>query len=271
MSFVPVRRPDHQLLDFLVRAKLPTQKTDRRKEALVPVGDKIKAYRHESKRLRTDIRRAQDESEQEELIARRTFVDDEIDKLAWEVLTSEQALHSDPVVVDNGVSAFVIGLLGKIEAEVERELKRDDLYPNIRDQLFKRKRALDDVKRMFHGDRRENKYAEDDTTQLLIAEFDDDSVEYAEALDDLDAEELTERMVEIGAVVARYTVMPYGGSDVVVHSPLTVMDNYYQELPPDILHRVLFASRGRVRLPDDFVAPPVPKELYEFLRLPEDE
>lgn len=235
------------------------------------VGDEIKTRRDESQHLRTAINQAQDEGELEQLLARRAQIDDEIDKLVWETLSGEEEMHSDPVVVDSGVSAFVVRLLGQVKAEVERELARDDLYPNIRDQLFKRRRALEDVARLFHGDRRENKLADDDTTELLIAEFDDDSVDYAEAENAKEAHELAESMVEMGGVVARYTVIPYGGSDVLVHAPLSAIDNYYQELPPDILNRVLVASRGRVRLPEGFVAPAVPKELQEYLRLPEEE
>lgn len=235
------------------------------------VGDKIKTRRDESQHLRTAINQARDEGELAPLIARRTQLDDEIDELVWEALTSEEAPHSDPVVVDSGVSAFVVRLLDQVKTEVERELARDDLYPNIRDQLFKRRRALEDVARLFYGDRRENKLADDATTELLVAEFNDDSVDYAEAENENEANEIAESMLEMGGVVARYTVIPYGGSDVLVHAPLSPMDNYYQELPAAILNRVLHGSRGRVKLPQDFVAPTLPSEVLEYLRLPEDE
>lgn len=233
------------------------------------VGDKLKACKDESRRLKNAINQEQDGSKRRQLIEHRAHVDSKTDSLVWEALNSQEELFSDPVVVDSGVSAFVIRLLNQVKSEVELELKRDDLYPNIRDQLFKRRRALGDVIRLFYGDRRENRLAEGDTTELLLAEFGDDSIDFAEADDAAEADEITERMVESGGVVTRYTVVPYGGSSVVVHSPLREMDNFYEELPPDILNRVFQAARGRVRLPEGFVVPPIPDELLEYLRMVE--
>lgn len=230
------------------------------------IGDRLVEPRGKVKKLNSLIQATTDQDEKTALVAKRDRLDEALSQKTWNILNGEER-RSEPVVMDSGVSNFIVDVLTRVKLEIERELEREDLYPNIRDGLFKKGRALEDVMRMFYGDRRENKIDDLHVRELLLIEFDDDSVDFIELEDDSEVEEITMDLIAQGGVVTRYSVIPYGGSDVHVHTPLTEADNHYKPLPPDILHRVLYASKGKVRLPDDFEAPDVPPELAEFLRL----
>lgn len=64
-----------------------------------------------------------------------------------------QGPQGEVVVLDDRAADYIVTELENVRTQCERELARQDLYPNVRDRLFKRKRALEDTVRMFAGRR----------------------------------------------------------------------------------------------------------------------
>lgn len=220
-------------------------------------GDRLQALRQEVKDLHHNYRTKEERQEAHQQL------EAEMTALVWDSIEHDSP-YSEEVRVDGGIAAIIIQTLQAVRDQVERELQRVDLYPNIRDQLFKRSRSLDHVIKLFYGTRPENRFA-DAPTRLLTVEYPDGSVDFAEALDDQEADELRESYLEDDGVVNTYVVAPQVMSDVTPHHPVLEVDNYYEELPAHTLRNVLAAAKGRLRLPEGFEPPEDIETVREYI------
>ena len=155
----------------------------------------------------------------------------EAGQLFDDVLREHQAnAVSEPVIVDRGLSVLVGSLLVKLRREVERELERNDLTPYMYSTLVGKRDALSKVFRMF--DSRALKWIDDFLVPeyLLVAEYDDDSVDFKEAADREEADEILADYVERGAVVTRYAVYPEVGNHVVLYYPVMPHENVHKSM-----------------------------------------
>lgn len=265
IAAVSRHRPTIGAVVVCVTILLSFGETTKPKGVVLTKGDQMNQARERSRELRLRADGVADPIARHVMKQQAGGADSLVNDLAWDSLTNDDPRYSEPVIIDSGLASLVVKTLLQIKVQVDKELKRDDLYPNIRDQLFKRRRALEDVVKLFQGDRREGKLPLEDTN-LLVVEFEDDSMDVLEVpVEDADIAEA--QAVSQGGVVTRYHVVPYGGSDVWVQSPLREIDNFFKPLPPDILNRVIHSSKGRVRLPEGFVLPDVPAEVRDYLRL----
>lgn len=181
----------------------------------------------------------------------REAVERELLELAFEA-TEKERLHSQPVLIDSGVADAMISLLSQVRGQIERELERDDLYPNVRNNLYRKGLSLDLVISMFRKGRSIEEIEETPPSYALYAEYDDGSIDLIEADDQEQADEFTERLMNEGALVTRYRVIPEEGTKVMVHEPVTSLTNVYKPVPDHVLRRMLqTVGVDKVKLPPE--------------------
>lgn len=164
--------------------------------------------------------------------------------------TPRDELHSDLVTVEEGTASFIVHQLMRIKRQTERELARTDLYPNVRDRLFRRMRALQDVIHILGG---ESITPSPSQHILLIAEHEDESLEIYEADGEIDATQFEDELTREGADVSRHVTLPASRHQHLVHKPITEERNRYRPLPPHLLRQVVHGAGGpqNLRWPDD--------------------
>lgn len=202
----------------------------------------------ELKRLQSSI--PDPEKRFEEAVKPRQVLEDEVMHLRFQA--ADEPLHSQRVEVDSAVAGFIIRILRRVLAEVEREFQRTDLYPNIRNDLFHRKRSLETVVGVLKGKRG----AEDMVASpmfLIIAEFDDDSMDFAEASDEAERVAWEAHFQAQGGVTTTYLALPESGNHTTLHSPISSDENQFEDMPVEVMRRVIHAADGKVKLPPHLV------------------
>jgi hypothetical protein len=158
---------------------------------------------------------------------------------------------SEPVVVDRGLVMLMVDLILQVRRQVEREMERTDLTPYMWSMLKSRYDSLSRTLRIFEG--RPIKQIDDWTKveYLLLAEFDDGSVDFKEAVDADEARLIEEAFVAEGAVVTRYAVYPETGTEVLLFYPVMPHENIHKTMTPRQYHWVLRAKGERnLKLPE---------------------
>jgi hypothetical protein len=204
--------------------------------------------------------------------AERLRVSEQRDALLFmylEEFDGEQPLYSEPVLVDTGFLTLVVQFLVKVRYEVNKELDRNDLTPYMWSMMRKRYDALSTTLGIIQGKRTKNIDFEAVPSHVLFAEFDDESVEWAEAYDEDEAVKMNDEFVANGAVVYKYRVVPESGALVLVHDPIGPFDNRHRpinayryraitrmkggehfSLPDDLRSVVIDETNGRYRMHD---------------------
>ena len=159
---------------------------------------------------------------------------------------------SEPVVIDRGLSLLVVGVLVNLRQQIEREMDRTDLTPYMWSTLKAKYDAISKVFRMFEGRPLNKIHDWVDPEYLLVAEFDDDSIDIKEAFDAGEANELETALVEDGAVVNRYRVYPEYGTDTTLFYPVLPHENVHRSMTRRAYEWVLRAKKPEnLALPND--------------------
>lgn len=167
---------------------------------------------------------------------------------------------SEPVEEDAGVLAFFYDLILRAYQEVGRELTRDDLTPYMYSMLRRRHESLQMVFNMLGG--RSTRNAIDETegsisSYVLYAEYDDGSIDFAEADDKDEADRIEDTWIADGAVVTRYRALREVGRMQYIASPILPLDNQQKAMPTGSYVRLC-----RIKKNDKFNLPP---ELYDLV------
>lgn len=148
-----------------------------------------------------------------------------------DVLAEHEGISpAKPVILDRGLVLLVAGTLLQIRHQIDRELERNDLTPYMWSSLIGKRDAISKVFRMLEG--RPLKKIDDWVIpqHLLTAEFDDDSIDFKEALDDDEAQEIEDDYVERGAVVTHYRTYPETGDKIVLFYPVLPHENGHRQM-----------------------------------------
>jgi hypothetical protein len=137
---------------------------------------------------------------------------------------------SEPLHFDRGLVLLVEAVLVKLRHEIDRELERNDLTPYMWSTLRGKSMALSKVFRMLDG-RPLKKITDWVVPQyLLIAEYDDESVDFEEAADEEEANEVLDGYVGSGAIVHRYAVYPETGTMLTLFHPVLPHENIHKTM-----------------------------------------
>lgn len=148
-----------------------------------------------------------------------------------QVLEENRSLTtSEPVIIDHGLAMMMAKVLVEVRSQLDREIERTDLTPYMWSMLVGKRDAVSKVFRMIEN--RPVSKIEDwvEPEFLLLAEFDDDSVDFKEAYDRDEAEQIMADFVERGAVVTRYAVYPERGDRNVLFYPVLPHENNHRPM-----------------------------------------
>lgn len=148
-----------------------------------------------------------------------------------DVLEENRALfRSEPVIIEHGLAMLVSKVLVELRTQIEREMERNDLTPYMWSSLSTKRDALAKVFRMLEGRPLRKIHDWVVPEYLLLAEFDDDSVDFKEALDADEADALTEDFIERGAVVTRYATYQETGDKSILFYPVLPHENNHRTM-----------------------------------------
>lgn len=220
------------------------------------LSERLWTLRDEIKRLSKQIRKSERGSDREaELLTRRRALDEELLSQVFEYLAEEDEAFtpaSDLVLEDLGVVSFMAQVMMRVREQIERELARDDLTPYMWSIMHKRLEGVNVALGVLGGKRARNVEIEPQPSHLLYAEYDDGTIDFAEADDREEADRIEQAWVDEGAIVYRYRALPEMGESVPLFEPVMPIDNRQRPISqPKYERLVRLKGNDRFNLPDE--------------------
>lgn len=225
-------------------------------EQLYQLADQIERRREEYQALSAAQREAERGTPAHADLARRRMEAEEaLGHLVFDYLEGEEEAfvpYSEVLEEDLGTLSSMAQLLVQVRAEMEKELARDDLTPYMWSLLNARVEGINVVLGILGGKKSRSVPLDTVPTHVLYAEYSDDSIDFAEADDEEEAERIRQHFIDEGAVVYRYRVMPETGERYPLTEPITPMTNRHRPMTGNKFRRVIRLKGGedKFRIPE---------------------